>query len=195
MAEDQAPESGAEATEAESTESGGEDQTVTREQFEKELAALKKQYESEAKKEIAGLNRKVSELTQAKKDAEDAGKSELQKLQERMDEIDREKAELRMVALREKAARTAGLDPKYDHLITGTDEQSIGKSVELLVQFKQEAVTEATKKHDRENGRTVSGPARDAPTSYDRLQEMSEDQLKSMNPRDIARIIEEAAGK
>lgn len=171
----------------ETSEDGGQD-------FDAKIEALKADLEKKYKTEIAGLNRKVTELTQAKAEAENTGKSELEKVQEQISEITREREDLRVAALRERLAHAGGLDPEDVELLTGTDEDAIQKQVDRLKAKAEKAAAEALKKYDRDNGRTVTGPTKTDGLTYDKLQGMTSEQLRQIPPEVIAEITQKAAG-
>lgn len=156
--------------------------------------ALKADLEKKYKAEIAGLNRKVSELAQAKAETENAGKSELQKVQEQIAAITREREELRVAALRERLAHAGGLDPEDVELLTGMDEESILRQVDRLKAKADRAAAEAIKKYDRDNGRTVTGPTKTDALTYDKLNSMTSEQLRQIPQEVIEEITRKAAG-
>ena len=117
--------------------------------FEKRIQDLETKYKSE----IAGLNRKNSELQKILKDKEKAGMS----VEERMAALEREsqeaKARLRMV----EAFAEAGLDDQWRQALTLSDPVDQAKMIKGLVeQVKAEAVKGTVGEFSR-NPKDISG--------------------------------------
>jgi len=194
MAEEQAATQEAEQT-AEATEEKKE-QAVTAEQ----LVELQKRLESITAAQ-AGSDRKVQELTRALAE-ERADKEAVKKSDsERLAELEQKWKAAQETATRERlkgvareALTEAGVKANalLVERLVGADEEETAKIVQTYIKDVEENRAELAKKFDRENGRTVSGPKRDAPTSYEQLQELSDEQLANMNPKDIAKIIDDA---
>lgn len=156
-------------------ETEGQDTEQTEQEPKAEDATA--EIEARFKKEIAGLNRKISELEKEKRDTEQAGMTEAEKLKARLDEMDRNLAEQRTIALREQIAHRSGLDPEDMDLITGSDEETITAQVNRINAIREKARTEATKKHDRDNGRRVETSKEHDNLTYADLVGMNDQQL------------------
>jgi len=133
--------------------------------------------EARYKKEIAGLNRKISELEKSRKETERAGMTELEKLQARLQEMESSLSEQRTIALREQIAHRSGLDPEDMDLISGTDEETITAQVNRIKAIRDKAITEEKKKFDRENGRRVTTSKEHDNLTYADMIGMTEKQL------------------
>lgn len=136
--------------------------------------------EARYKKEIAGLNRKISELEKARSETERAGMTELEKLQARLQSMESSLSEQRTIALREQIAHRSGLDPEDMDLISGTDEETITAQVNRLNAIREKARTEAVKEHDRNNGRRITTSKEHDNLTYADLLAMDERQLASV---------------
>lgn len=150
--------------------------------------------EARYKKEIAGLNRKVSELEKAKKDAEQAGMTETEKFQARLQEMEQSLAQQRVIALREQIAHRSGLDPEDMDLVTATDEDGITSQVKRIMAIRDRAKTEAVKEYDRNNGRRVTTNKQSDTLTYADLLGMNEQQLAQI-PANVQDAIMERALK
>lgn len=151
--------------------------------------------EARYKKEIAGLNRKISELEKARKDTEQAGMTEAEKLKARLDEMDRNLSEQRTIALREQIAHRSGLDPEDMDLITASDEETITAQVNRILAIREKAKVEERKEYDRKNGRRVTTSKEHDNLTYADLLNMSEQQLAQLPPGVVDAITERALKK
>jgi len=172
-------------------------QTVTAEQF----AELQKRLEAITAMQ-SGSDKKVAELTKALTEERKAKESSAKTAEERIVELEKARSESEAKARRAEL-RTyarglldeAGIKPPkiFDRLI-GNDETETESWVKAFIADEQERTAERNKAFDRDHGRTVSGPTKDTPTSYERLTEMTDEELKRLSPKAIAEIVKKAAG-
>lgn len=170
-------------------------QTVTAEQF----AELQKRLESITAAQ-SGSDRKVAELTKALTEAKAAKEHTAKSADDRIAELEQARAESEAKA-RRADLRTfarglldeAGIKPPkfFDRLI-GNDEEDTKSWVEAFLSEEKDRTAERNREFDRDHGRVVDGPKRDTPTSYERLLEMSEEELRRMSPQAIAEIQDKA---
>lgn len=170
-------------------------QTVTREQFDD----LQKRLEQITAAQ-SGSDKKVAELTKALTEERKAKESTAKTAEQRIAELEQKwraaddaarRADLRARA-RDLLEASGVRAPKYLDRLIGNDEEETIRNVGLFIEDEKERVAERNKEFDREHGRTVSGPTRDVPSSYDKLLEMSDEELKRMNPKEVAAIINRA---
>ena len=189
-----------ERTEAQ-LETGGEQEAVAQTATAEQFAELQKRLEAITAAQ-SGSDRKVAELTKALTEARQAKESTAKTAEDRMAELEKKYAEAEAKARRAEL-RTyarglldeAGIKPPkiFDRLI-GNDETDTQEWVKAFIADEQERTAERNKAFDRDHGRKVDGPSRDTPTSYERLNEMTDEELKRMSPKAIAEIISKAAG-
>lgn len=151
--------------------------------------------EERYKKEIAGLNRKISELEKARKETEQAGMTELEKLQARLQDMEKSLSEQRVIALREQIAHRSGLDSEDMDLVTATDEDGITTQVERILAIRDRARTEAVKERDRNNGRRITTSKEQDNLTYADLVGMTDQQLAKIPNAVKDAIMERALNK
>lgn len=174
-------------------------QTVTAEQF----AELQKQFE-QVKAAQSGETKKVAELTKALEEARADKEKALKSDSDRLAELEQKWKAAEEAANKERLKGTArellteaGIKANTRLLerLVGADADETAELVKAYMDDVEANRADIAKKFDRENGRTVSGPKREAPTSYEQLLDMSEEQLNSMDPKTIHKIISDAAKK
>jgi len=185
--------------EAAGTETEAKVQTVSAEQF----AELQKQFE-QVKAAQSGETKKVAELTKALEEARAEKEKALKSDSDRLAELEQKWKAAEEAANKERLKGTArellteaGIKANTRLLerLVGADADETAELVKAYIDDVEANRADIAKKFDRENGRTVSGPKREAPTSYEQLLDMSEEQLNSMDPKTIHKIIAEAAKK
>lgn len=168
---------------------------VTEETSEEQQEPDNRALEDRYKKEIAGLNRKISELEKARNETEQAGMTELEKLQARLQEMESSLSEQRVIALREQIAHRSGLDPEDMDLVTAMDEDGITAQVNRIIAIRDRAKTEAVKEHDRNNGRRVTSSKEHDNLTYADLANMTDQQLAKIPDSVKDAIMERALHK
>ena len=191
------------------TESGSGDKTesFTKEQVEalindRVTAAtenLKKEYQGIQ----SGLQRKVNETEEAARLKELEGKTLEEQLMARvgaLEDTNKQSASdlhhERMKAKGREILDEASIKPPvyFDRLI-GKDEEETVKLVTDFVEEQKARDAERNMQYDRTHGRTVAGSQVDPPDSWAKLNDMTDEQLKAMDPREIARITRESGDR
>lgn len=170
-------------------------QTVTAEQF----AELQRKLEATVSAQ-SGSDKRVRELTKALNEARAEKEAVVKTETERLAELEKkwQAAEQDASHQRLKAFARGLLDeasikpPRYFDRLIGDDEEETKKWVLDFVEDEKARTADRNKEFDRANGRTVSGPEKDVASTWDNLQNMSEDQLGQMDPKEIVRITREA---
>jgi len=182
---------------AETEEKTEEKQAVSAEQLEQLTAQL-----DAIKKAQAGSDKKVQELTEALRAKEEeastvkkSAEEQIAEIRESLQKAEAEKERERLKGRAREMLDEQGLKaaPIVLERLVGTSEDETKELVEAFSAYMKDTLSENRMEYDRDHGRTVSGPKRDAPTSYDNLLDMSEEQMKSLDPRDIANIIKKEA--
>ena len=151
----------------------------------------------------SGLQRKVKEAEEDAKRKELEGKTLEEQLMARvgaLEDTNKQSASdlhhERMKAKGREILDEASIKPPvyFDRLI-GNDEEETVKLVTDFVEEQKARDAERNMQYDRTHGRTVAGSQVDPPDSWAKLNDLTDEQLKSMDPREIARITREAGDR
>ena len=198
-----------EVSDPKQSESGSGDKTesFTKEQVEALINDRVSAATENLKKEYtgiqSGLQRKVNEAEEDAKRKELEGKTLEEQLMARvgaLEDTNKQSASdlhhERMKAKGREILDEASIKPPvyFDRLI-GNDEEETVKLVTDFVEEQKARDAERNMQYDRTHGRTVAGSQVDAPDTWAKLNDMTDEQLRAMDPREIARITREAGDR
>ena len=176
--------------------------TFTKEEVEAlisdKLGALQKEYDGIQ----SGLQKKLDEALKAVKAEEDKGKTIEEKNAERIAALEKlnEAKDValtkeRMLGIGRKMLSDASIpEPPHVGALVGNDEETTRKNFEDFIEYEKGRTAEQNKAHDRKHGRRVTGSEDEKPDSYEALFEMTPDEIRAMDPKDVAAIIDAKMG-
>lgn len=173
-------------------------ETVTAEQFQKLQEKLDATISAQS-----GSDRKVAELTEALRVANEAKANTRKTSEERIIELEKKAQQSEAKALRSQLKTVARgiLDeaelkpPAYFDRLIGNDEAETRDLIGTYIEDEKQKQISRNKKFDADHGRILEEPTREVPTSYEKLQEMSEDQLSRLGKDAIADVIRQSMKK
>jgi hypothetical protein len=177
----------------------GEASNVTREQFEAIKAA-----QAGSDRKVSELNKQLEELMKALT-AEKAEKEKTSKTAtERVADLEQKWQAAEAAAVRERlkgAARekltSANVKANAALLerLVGGDADETDKLVQAFIEDVEANRAESAKAYARDHGRRVESSRKDAPTTYEQIMQMSEDELAQFTKEELAEIIDRASAK
>ena len=168
-----------------------EDVKINIEDIKKQITA---EFDKKYKSEIAGLNKKVSELTTAKMSTEERAEYEKKQLQEELAAY----KSLSIQATKKEALIAAGIDPGYSKFIHGDTEDDITNAVKDLAELlerdkgaaKKELLGSVTKRP--ESGSAGGGMSI---AKFNTMNQNEKAEWTRRNPEDWERLREEMLKK
>lgn len=148
----------------------------------------------------SGSDKKVQELLKALDQAARAKDVTEKTAEQRIAELEQKASEAEQTAKRSQLRNMARelLDevnikpPKYFDRLIGNDEEETALWVKAYIDEEQTRIIEGNKKFDRENGRTIDGPKNEEPSSYEKLLQMTPEEIRRLGPKAIAEIVNKA---
>ena len=191
-----ADQSQTETAETESTEAKVE--TVTAEQFQDLQAKLEAITSAQS-----GSDRKVAELTSALTAANEAKASTKKTAEDRIAELEQktQQSEAKVLRAQLKTVARGILDeaelkpPAYFDRLIGDNEEETKALIGTYIEDERQKTIARNKQFDADHGRILEEPNREVPTSYEKVLEMSEEQLKGLGKDAIAQVIKDSMKK